>query len=271
MSTRFWGAGAEVPEERGEHLVRLYLTDIGRHPLLTKRDEVRLAQAMEAGNAAQARMRRVGRELAPARRRELHLQVQAGEKAKRAFVASHLRLVVSVAKAYQASGAPLLDLIQEGNLGLIHAVGEFDWRRGLRFSTDATWWISQAITRGIAKRDRTLQLPTEVRRTVLRARNEHSLELELGRSAPLAGPEDAVVDRARRDEVARLLDSLSLRERDILRLRFGFGDDRRRTISQVAVVVGLTPQKVSQIQAKALQKLRRQHDHSQGSLSALCS
>jgi RNA polymerase sigma factor (sigma-70 family) len=319
MSGTFSAAGAEKWEAHGEDLVRLYLTDIGRHPLLTKEDEVRLAQAMDAGNEAQVQMERDGRGLSPARRRELSRQVKTGQKAKRVFIESNLRLVVSVAKAYQASGVPLLDLIQEGNLGLIHAVGKFDWRRGFRFSTYATWWIRQGISRGIAKTDRTIRLPTDVRRTVRRARKEQdSLELELGRPATLTelgstmamtqdqivralnistasvslstpvgedghtelaevidrsapGPEEGVVDRAWREEVARLLDSLSLRERDILRLRFGFGDDRRRTISQVAVVVGLTPQRVSQIQAQALQKLRRQNDESRGSLSARSS
>jgi RNA polymerase sigma factor (sigma-70 family) len=319
MSGTFSAADAEKREEHGEDLVRLYLTDIGRHPLLTKEDEVRLAQAMDAGNAAQVRMERDGRELSPPRRRELSRQVRTGQKAKRVFIEANLRLVVSVAKAYQASGVPLLDLIQEGNLGLIHAVGKFDWRRGFRFSTYATWWIRQGITRGIAKMDRTIRLPTDVRRTVRRVRKEQdSLELELGRPATLTelgstmamtqdqivralnvstvsvslsapvgedghtelaelidlsapGPEEGVVDRAGREEVARLLDSLSLRERDIVRLRFGFGDDRRRTISQVAVVVGLTPQRVSNIQAQALQKLRRQNDDSQGLLSARSS
>src|SRR5581483_6678753 len=143
-----------LPKERVERdeedLVRLYLTDIGQYPLLTKDDEVRLAQAIEAGAAARADLEKKGKDLPAARRRELRRLIQAGEDAQRTFVQSNLRLVVSIAKKYQASGLPLLDLIQEGNLGLMHAVEKFDWRKGFKFSTYATWWIRQAITRGIA-------------------------------------------------------------------------------------------------------------------------
>src|SRR5436309_10853922 len=143
-----------VPKERVERdeedLVRLYLTDIGQYPLLTKDDEVRLAQTIEAGNSARVELDRKGKELPAARRRELRRHIQGGDDAQRTFVQSNLRLVVSIAKKYQASGLPLLDLIQEGNLGLMHAVEKFDWRKGFKFSTYATWWIRQAITRGIA-------------------------------------------------------------------------------------------------------------------------
>src|SRR5438270_1284858 len=141
-----------VPKERVERdeedLVRLYLTDIGQYPLLTKDDEVRLAKAIEAGNEARSALEAA--DVQAARRRELRRQAQDGESAQRTFVQSNLRLVVSIAEQYQASGLPLLDLIQEGNLGLMHAVEKFDWRKGFKFSTYATWWIRQAITRGIA-------------------------------------------------------------------------------------------------------------------------
>src|ERR1700759_1473613 len=123
-----------MPKERVERdeedLVRLYLTDIGQYPLLTKDDEVRLAQAIEAGNLARQEMEGGGKEITPAKRRELRRQGRLGEEAERTFVQSNLRLVVSIAKKYQASGLPLLDLIQEGNLGLMHAVEKFDWRKG---------------------------------------------------------------------------------------------------------------------------------------------
>ena len=152
-----------LPKERVERdeedLVRLYLTDIGQYPLLTKDDEVRLAQAIEAGQRGPCRARGRGTVLSPrpsascAARRD-------GEDAERTFVQSNLRLVVSIAKKYQASGLPLLDLIQEGNLGLMHAVEKFDWRKGFKFSTYATWWIRQAITRGIANTGRTIRLPS---------------------------------------------------------------------------------------------------------------
>ena len=125
-------------ERDEEDLVRLYLTDIGQYPLLTKDDEVRLAQQIESGTAARGEMDGSS-DLTPARKRELRKQIRAGEDAERTFVQSNLRLVVSIAKKYQASGLPLLDLIQEGNLGLMHAVEKFDWRKGFKFSTYATW------------------------------------------------------------------------------------------------------------------------------------
>ncbi|MGI8939886.1 MAG: sigma-70 family RNA polymerase sigma factor, partial [Iamia sp.] len=139
----------ERVERDEEDLVRLYLTDIGQYPLLTKADEVRLAQAIEAGAEARTKLDS-GDKVTPAKKRELRRTARDGEGAERTFVQSNLRLVVSIAKKYQASGLPLLDLIQEGNLGLMHAVEKFDWRKGFKFSTYATWWIRQAITRGIA-------------------------------------------------------------------------------------------------------------------------
>ena len=117
-------------ERDEEDLVSLYLTDIGQYPLLTKDDEVRLAQAIEAGNEARVSLDGGAKDLTAARKRELRRQQCHGEDAERTFVQSNLRLVVSIAKKYQASGLPLLDLIQEGNLGLMHAVEKFDWRKG---------------------------------------------------------------------------------------------------------------------------------------------
>src|SRR3954464_3777018 len=139
-----------VPKERVERdeedLVRLYLTDIGQYPLLTKDDEVRLAQQIEQGKESLTDFEAGGKGLSQAKKRELRKNIRVGEEAERTFVQSNLRLVVSIAKKYQASGLPLLDLIQEGNLGLMHAVEKFDWRKGFKFSTYATWWIRQAIT-----------------------------------------------------------------------------------------------------------------------------
>ena len=148
-SVRRSSVAKERVERDEEDLVRLYLTDIGQYPLLTKEDEVRLAQAIEAGTEARAEFESIDTELTPAKKRELRRAMQKGEQAERTFVQSNLRLVVSIAKKYQASGLPLLDLIQEGNLGLMHAVEKFDWRKGFKFSTYATWWIRQAITRGM--------------------------------------------------------------------------------------------------------------------------
>jgi len=141
-----------------EDLLQLYLNDIGRYPLLTREDEVRLGTLTRAGQAASAKLAR-GDVLTVAAQEELEDQVRAGEEAARRFVRSNLRLVVSVAKKYQASGLPLLDLIQEGNFGLIQAVERFDPSRGFKFSTYATWWIRQTITRGIANTSRSIRLP----------------------------------------------------------------------------------------------------------------
>ena len=126
-------------ERDDEDLVRLYLTDIGQYPLLTKDDEVRLAQAIEAGRAAESEAAKAPKNITTAKKRELRRSIMEGEQAQQTFVQSNLRLVVSIAKKYQASGLPLLDLIQEGNLGLMHAVEKFDWRKGFKFSTYATW------------------------------------------------------------------------------------------------------------------------------------
>ncbi|MFZ9175885.1 MAG: sigma-70 family RNA polymerase sigma factor, partial [Ilumatobacteraceae bacterium] len=169
-----------------EDLVRLYLTDIGQYALLTKDDEVRLAKAIETGKAATAELEKNDANLNPNRRRELRKIQRDGTRAERQFVQSNLRLVVSIAKKYQASGLPLLDLIQEGNLGLMHAVEKFDWRKGFKFSTYATWWIRQAITRGIANTGRTIRLPVHAGDTLARLQKARSrLELKFGRPATL--------------------------------------------------------------------------------------
>jgi RNA polymerase primary sigma factor len=177
----------KVMGESGEQdLVRLYLDGIGRYPLLSKDEEVELAKAMEVGRAAAAELAS-DLDLSPARVRELRRLRRAGEAATETFVNANLRLVVSIAKKYQSPEMPLLDLVQEGNLGLIHAVEKFDWRKGFKFSTYATWWIRQAIGRGIDNTSRTIRLPVhagdQVRR-LLRMRSQ--LEGELGRTPSAA-------------------------------------------------------------------------------------
>ena len=298
-----------MPKERvdrdEEDLVRLYLSDIGQYTLLTKDDEVHLAQAIERGTGALLELERAGRSLAAARRRELRHLVRDGEDAQQAFVKSNLRLVVSIAKKYQASGLPLLDLIQEGNLGLMHAVDKFDWRKGFKFSTYATWWIRQAITRGIANTGRTIRLPVHAGDTLTRLQKSRSrLELKLGRppthaelsedlelseakvsealrfaieplslSEPLRDDGDAelgdvVEDRGADspferaassllpDEITRLLDPLDEREREILRLRFGLDRGEPRTLEEVGAFFHLTRERIRQIEARAMSKLR---------------
>ena len=164
-----------------QDLVRTYLDGIGRYPLLAKEDEIRLARRIEHGREAECELR--GDEALPASRvRELEKIKQDGERATEEFIQANLRLVVSVAKKYQSADMPLLDLIQEGNLGLMHAVEKFDWRKGFKFSTYATWWIRQSIGRGIDNTGRTVRLPVhagdQIRR-VLRAKA--LLEGETGR------------------------------------------------------------------------------------------
>jgi RNA polymerase sigma factor (sigma-70 family) len=166
-----------------EDLVRLYLRDIGRHPLLTKDDEVHLAKLIEAGAAARAALDAPG-VLAPGQRAVLRRTAARGAAARRRFIESNLRLVVSIAKRHQGSGLPLLDLVQEGNLGLMHAVDKFDWRKGFKFSTYATWWIRQAISRGIANTGRTIRLPVHAGDLLIRVQRARvRLESDLGRPA----------------------------------------------------------------------------------------
>jgi RNA polymerase sigma factor (sigma-70 family) len=292
-------------ERDEEDLVRIYLTEIGQYALLTKDDEVRLAQAIETGIAARGELERHPKGLSAARRRELKRQLAAGDDAQRAFVQSNLRLVVSIAKKYQASGLPLLDLVQEGNLGLMHAVEKFDWRKGFKFSTYATWWIRQAITRGIANTGRTIRLPVHAGDTLARLQKARArLELKHGRPATLSElsaevemPEekvsealrfaaeplslseplredgdaelgDVVEDRSAESpfevaatallpgEISRLLGPLDEREREILRLRFGLDRGEPRTLEEVGEHFNLTRERIRQIEARAMSKLR---------------
>ncbi len=287
-----------------EDLVRLYLTDIGQYVLLTKDDEVRLAKEIEEGKAAEKQLENSAR-MSATRKRELRKVVRLGTRAERQFVQSNLRLVVSIAKKYQASGLPLLDLIQEGNLGLMHAVEKFDWRKGFKFSTYATWWIRQAITRGIANTGRTIRLPVHAGDTLARLQKARSrLELKFGRPATLAElaaevemPEDKVTEALRfaneplslseplredgdaelgdvvedrsvespfevaatamlPEEITRLLAPLDPREREILALRFGLDRGEPRTLEEVGEAFNLTRERIRQIEARAMSKLR---------------
>jgi RNA polymerase sigma factor (sigma-70 family) len=169
---------AAQPEE---DLVRLYLHDIGKYALLAKDDEARLAQAIETGREARTEFATAER-TTPARQRELRRLTRDGDQAAETFVNANLRLVVSIAKKYRAAELPLLDLVQDGNLGLIHAVEKFDWRRGFKFSTYATWWIRQAISRGIENTGRTIRLPVHASDLLTRVTEARGrLEDQLGR------------------------------------------------------------------------------------------
>ncbi len=161
--------------------VGLYMEGLGRWALLTKDDEARLSALIEDGVAARALLD-AGKPLSVEQRRMARAQVRAGQEATDQFIHANLRLVISIARRYQSSGMPLADLIQEGNLGLMHAVEKFDWRKGFKFSTYATWWIKQAITRGIANQERTIRLPVHAGDTVsLLTKTSARLEGRLGR------------------------------------------------------------------------------------------
>ncbi len=201
-----------------DDLVRLYLSDVGRYALLTKDDESRLAQVIELGVAARARLSEQNG-TAPETRR-LKRQVSAADRATQEFVQANLRLVVSIAKKYQASGLPLLDLIQEGNLGLMHAVEKFDWRKGFKFSTYATWWIRQAIARGIANTARTIRLPVHASDNAFRLhRVRGEMSTQLGRQPTRAELAEALeMSEEKLDEVMRYT-------RDPVSLSDPLGDD----------------------------------------------
>jgi RNA polymerase sigma factor (sigma-70 family) len=165
-----------------QDLVELYLVDIARRPLLTKRDEIDLAQRIEAGTEAREQLGSSDRPT-PATRRALDRTARDGDSARHTFVEANLRLVVSIAKRYRSSGLQLLDLVQEGNIGLLRAVDKFDWRKGFKFSTYSTWWIRQAIQRGIANTSRTIRLSVHAGDNVLQAHQARArLESQLRRT-----------------------------------------------------------------------------------------
>jgi RNA polymerase sigma factor (sigma-70 family) len=285
-------------------LVRLYLNDVGKHSLLTRNDEIRLAQTVEAGREARGELAAAER-IEPSRQRELRRRVRAGDEATETFVTANLRLVVSIAKKYHGAELPLLDLVQEGNLGLIHAVEKFDWRRGFKFSTYATWWIRQGITRGIANSGRTVRLPVHAGELLIRVvRARGRLEGQLGRrpttpelaadlgvdevkvseilryvaepislSEPLrvdgdaelgdivedrsaVSPFDAAAAALLSGEVHEILEVLTEREREILQLRFGLDRGEPRTLDDVGAHFHLTRERIRQIEARAMSKLR---------------
>ncbi|MBI4729319.1 MAG: sigma-70 family RNA polymerase sigma factor [Acidobacteria bacterium] len=282
-----------------------YLREIGRYPLLTAEQEVRLAKRIEAGVKAQKRLAKGNGGITAPKRRELERSRRDGGMAKHDMVQANLRLVVSIARRYRATGIPLLDLVQEGNIGLMRAVDKFDWRKGFKFSTYATWWIRQAIQRGIADRGRAIRLPVHVHELLVRVRRARSeLEAQLGREATddevakaarllvvrvreLRGlaanllsletpvgeageatlgefvPDetasvqfDEVLSVIGREELERVLSTLTGRERTILALRFGLTGEEPLTLEEVGRRFGLTRERIRQLEAKALAKLR---------------
>jgi RNA polymerase primary sigma factor len=284
--------------------VRMYLKEIGKVALLTAQDEVDLSKKM--GEGEQAGDRLTGEEkLSETQVRELLALQRRGEGAKRHLVEANLRLVVSIAKRYVGRGMAFLDLIQEGNLGLIRAVEKFDYTKGFKFSTYATWWIRQAITRAIADQARTIRIPVHMVETINKlVRIQRQLLQDLGREptaeeiaqqmeltaervreiqkisqepvsleTPVGEEEDshlgdfiedaeAVVPLERasfrllQEQLEMVLHTLSDREKEVIRLRFGLVDGQPRTLEEVGKKFGVTRERIRQIESKTLSKLR---------------
>jgi RNA polymerase primary sigma factor len=283
--------------------VRMYLREIGQVDLLTGDDERRLAQLIEEGHHAAERIDEG--ESDPVETRRLMRAVQRGERAKSELTQANLRLVVSIAKRYSGRGMQLLDLIQEGNLGLMRAVDKFDHSKGFKFSTYATWWIRQAITRSIADQARTIRIPVhmvEHMNRVIRAKRQLHQELErepsidelaarvqldpdrvrellrisldpLSLDSPIGeedesnlgdfiedsttdGPADAATRVMLTQAVGAVLNELSEREQEIVRLRFGLDGGQAKTLEEVGKEFGVTRERIRQIEAKTLAKLR---------------
>ena len=288
--------------------VRMYLKEIGKVPLLTADQEVELATVMSAGREAEARVAQAeadGSTIPEAEMAELKKQIKAGEKAKQQLAEANLRLVVSIAKRYVGRGMLFLDLIQEGNLGLIKAVEKFDYTKGYKFSTYATWWIRQAIPRAIADQARPIRIPVHMVETINKViRVSRQLLQELGHDpspeeisaemnmpvdkvreilkiaqepvsleTPIGEEEDShlgdfIPDEAAsepseaasftllKEQLVDVLGTLTPREEKVLKLRFGIEDGRTRTLEEVGKEFNVTRERIRQIEAKALRKLR---------------
>jgi RNA polymerase primary sigma factor len=293
--------------------VRMYLREIGQVPLLKAEDEVRLAKRIEAGMKSAVELADLSAAgmlgtLEFADRRRLERSKKDGEEATRELTQANLRLVVSIAKRYVGRGMLLLDLVQEGNLGLMRAVEKFDWTKGFKFSTYATWWIRQAITRAIADQARTIRIPvhmvesinkvhrmqrqmvqelereptvdelaekvdmtsTRVREILRISQDPLSLDSPVGEEddSNLAdfiedlqaeAPADVATRHMLNDAVLEALDELTPREKEVVRLRFGLEDGQARTLEEVGKQFGVTRERIRQIEAKTLAKLRHPH------------
>ncbi len=243
-------------------LLGLYLDEAGSFPLLTKADEMRLGQIIQDGQAAEAQLES-GERLSASERRELRKRVGAAQEATRDFINANLRLVVSVARKYQWSGLPLGDLIQEGNLGLIHAVEKFDWRKGFKFSTYATWWIRQSIGRAVENTAHTVRVPAHVGDEIRRARRlQGEMEVRLGRPATLSELAEALATT----EVA--LAELFRYDTDPMSLDVAVGEDGDTSLGDLvvnrsaespfeAVASGMLPEEIARFLSRLSEEERQ--------------
>ena len=333
-SSRELVSNSQSPVDATNDPVRMYLREIGRVPLLTPAQEIELAEAISQRKKAQVQRIKKGRDITAKEKVRLADIEKRGLEAQRELAKANLRLVVSVAKRYMGRGLSFLDLIQEGNIGLLRAVEKFDHRRGYKFSTYATWWIRQAISRAIADQARTIRIPVHMVETINRlARVQRQLVQQYGREAtpeeialqmdfldererqeiedarssgfplppdlerrwrraatkvrrimrvsqePMSletpigteensylgdfiedesvlGPVDAASQQLLREQMRDILDSLGEREREVLELRFGLRDGQGRTLEEVGREFGVTRERIRQIEAKAIRKLR---------------
>ncbi|MBC8163338.1 MAG: sigma-70 family RNA polymerase sigma factor [Roseiflexaceae bacterium] len=287
--------------------VRMYLQEIGQVALLTGAQEVTLAKAMESSNFAIVRLE-CGDYATRQEEFQLRCIVERGTDARQHLIQANLRLVVSIAKKYTSYGLTMMDLVQEGNIGLMRAVEKFDYTKGHKFSTYATWWIRQAITRAIADQSRTIRLPVhmgeaisqvkrashklqqamqreptpeeialsmgvnagKVRRTLEASMHPLSLEMPVGQEGEgrmgdfieddrISAPAEAAAATMLREQIEEVLLKLPERERKIIQLRYGLKDGRYRTLEEVGVEFGITRERIRQIEAVALRKLRHPH------------
>ena len=286
--------------------LRMYLKEIGKVPLLAPDEEIELAQKMSAGNLAKEQLEEAEEgSLSPEDQAELKKLAKAGDAAKQKLAEANLRLVVSIAKRYVGRGMLFLDLIQEGNLGLIKAVEKFDYTKGYKFSTYATWWIRQAITRAIADQARTIRIPVHMVETINKvirvsrqllqelghdpspdeiaeemnmpvekvreilkiAQEPVSLETPIGEEEDshlgdfipdedASEPAEAASFTLLKEQLVEVLSTLTPREEKVLKLRFGIEDGRTRTLEEVGKEFNVTRERIRQIEAKALRKLR---------------
>jgi RNA polymerase primary sigma factor len=301
-----WSLSEESgPEFSIEDSIALYLKEISRIPLLSGAEEIELAQAIERGKKSALRLAKKGDSLEPQARKYLKREIQYGREARCRLIEANFRLVVSIAKKYVGHGVSFMDLIQEGNIGLIKAVEKFEYRRGFKFSTYATWWIRQAVSRALSDQGRTIRVPVHMGERItqlsrvsreLVQRNGHnptdeeiaaemgvslkllerirqasqyplSLELEVGEDMDSTlgdfiedenhpTPDDTAIDKLLSERMEDVLASLTARENRVLQLRFGLQDGRSYTLEEVGQKFGVTRERIRQIEAKALSKLR---------------